>query len=73
MKNPQLDRLNSQLGNSRQRKEAKNARRAKPKAPPARPQPLRVQLDARTVATIQPHMLDFWRKRYPNLTIITAP
>lgn len=71
--NNYMDRLNSQLGNSRQRQKAKNARRAKPKPAPERPQPIRVQLDARTMATIQPRMLDFWRKRYPNLTIITAP
>ena len=68
-----MDRLNSQLGNNKQRKQAKNARRAKPKAPKAKPQPIRVRFDHRTTATIQPHMLEFWRGRDPNLTIITTP
>lgn len=72
--NKHIERMNQQMGKSRQKAADRSARhraaKRKPKAT-TKPQPIRVQLDARTVATIAPHMLDFWRGRYPNLTIIT--
>lgn len=74
--NNHIQRLNQQMGRSRQKAADRSARhraaKRKPKAKgTTKPQPIRVQLDARTVATIAPHMLDFWRGRYPKLTIIT--
>lgn len=69
-----IERMNDKMSTSRRNAADRSARHRSAKRKPKatnKPQPIRVQLDARTVATIAPHMLDFWRKRYPNLTIIT--
>lgn len=31
---------------------------------------IRVRLDHRTIITLRPTSLEFWRQRYPNLTVI---
>lgn len=69
-----IERMNDKMSTSRRNAADRSARHraAKKKAKATtKLQPIRVQLDARTVATIAPHMLEFWRGRYPKLTIIT--
>jgi hypothetical protein len=45
----------------------------KKRAPKVAPKPndvLRVRLDSRTIITCQRRSLDFWRSRYPGLTVL---
>ena len=65
---------NALLNNARKCKEAAKKRtkvkRDKAKAATAKPPTLQIRCDARTTMTIRHHMLDFWRQRYPKLTVI---
>ena len=77
MNNQHHQHRNNLLNNSRKSEKAAKMRtkvkRAKAKAPTASPPTLCIRCDHRTTMTIRHHMLDFWRLRYPNLTIITTP
>jgi hypothetical protein len=71
-----IPKLNNQLPNPAKVKDNAKARRSVKRAqasqrpPDTAPERIKVRCDARTIITIRPHMLDFWRTRYPNLTIL---
>lgn len=69
-----IPKLNNQLPSPAKAKDnasaRKRAKRAQANPATTAPASIKVRCDARTIITIRPHMLEFWKSRYPNLTII---